>query len=507
MPAKLETGVLFPSDGSGKRSTLQTGKAVFAAAVRPVNKELADSILAEPNFRKTYERYVVKVAEAGATSPEAAIMIAEAGLAEVYKTFEFVRPGAAPTDLATAMASPSASAAFSSGTVKGALPPSQAFEVPLGGETLSGEALAKQLKAWSDYGCMEPGVEAALGPLARGKVDLSGRVFVVLGATSALGPLTSLLKWGATVIGVARPKAKGWAELIAAARATSGTFVFPVRGGGAVAGADDAALAASAGADLMTDTPEILAWLKVALAELRCADPVVGMYTYLDSDAHVRVSLACDAIMKELAVHGSAASLAYIATPSLAYDIPHEAREASAVAWGRAWLSYLGYTPNARPAVPFTTPPRYIHDGMMNLQGPNYALAKTLQMWRALLARSRDGVVVSANCAPAARTASMVAGDNKNAGAVAAGLDGMAYFAPMMAFDQETVSACMAGLLAHDVTSPSSPAHPHTSLAHPFELFSKQAFHGGSFRTAVRPGQLGTLMYLGGKILGPKSAL
>ena len=77
----------------------------------------------------------------------------------------------------------------------------------------------------------------------------------------------------------------------------------------------------------------------------------------------------------------------------------------------------------------------------------------------------------------------------------------------MLAFDQETVSACMAGLLVHDVTNAASPANPATSLVHPYELFSKQAFHGGSFRTAVRPGQLGTLMYLGGKLLGPKSAL
>jgi len=231
------------------------------------------------------------------------------------------------------------------------------------------------------------------------------------------------------------------------------------------------------------------------------------MYTYLDSDAHVKVSIASDLIMTALAPAGSRASLAYIQTPSLAYDIPAEAREASVAAYSRAWLSMLGYPPNARPAVPQTSPPRYIHDGMLNLQGPNYALAKTMQMWRALLARSRDQLAVSSNCAPAARTASMVAGDNKNSGAVAAGLDGMRLFKPMLAFEQETVAACMAALLVHDVTKPDSLSQPSSPLPHPLELFSKQAFHGGSFRTAIKPGQLGPLMFLGGKLLGPKSAL
>ena len=55
------------------------------------------------------------------------------------------------------------------------------------------------------------------------------------------------------------------------------------------------------------------------------------------------------------------------------------------------------------------------------LQGPNYALAKTMQMWRATLARARDSLLVSSNVAPAARTASMVAGNAR----YAAGYGGM----------------------------------------------------------------------------------
>ena len=92
--------------------------------------------------------------------------------------------------------------------------------------------------------------------------------------------------------------------------------------------ASDDELAAAAGADLMTDAPEILAWLQLTLRDLG-AKPTVGMYTYLDSDAHVRVTLACDAIMSRLVPHAAAGSLAYIGTPSLVYDVPEQANEAA----------------------------------------------------------------------------------------------------------------------------------------------------------------------------------
>ena len=502
-------GVQFPADANGKRSTITGGKSVWSAAVRAVQPALADAIKDETNWRNNYEKHVVKIMEAGAQSPEAAISIAERGLAEVYTIFHFVRDGK-KMSLPEAMATPSATAAFSSVAIKGTGAPTGVLSVPYEGKTLEGEVLLNQIKTWSATGAMEPGVETALAAVAQGghaKLDLSSHVYVVLGATSALGPLQCLLQWGATVIGVARQKPTSWAGLIAAARASAGTLILPVRSAGAPAGdASDAELAAAAGADLMVDTPEILAWLKGAVAHAG-KPPVIGMYTYLDSDAHVRVSIACDMIMRELAAPQSEATLAYIQTPSLVYDIPEAAVAASRAFYAASWLSLLGYEPNARPPVSGTNPPRYIHDGLINMQGPNYALAKMIQLWRAVLARSRDGLRVSANCAPAARTASMVAGDNKNAGTVAVGLNGMGYFKPLAVFDQETVAACMGALLAHDVNDDGSPACPRTALGHPYELFSLQAFHGGSFRVGVKPAQLGKLFFVAGKLRGPASAL
>lgn len=83
----------------------------------------------------------------------------------------------------------------------------------------------------------------------------------------------------------------------------------------------------------------------------------------------------------------------------------------------------------------------------------------------------------------------------------------MGYFKPLAVFDQETVSPCMAALLVHDVSNPAAKAHPKVRMAHPYELFSHEAFHGGTFRVGVKPAQLGKLFYISGKLLGPASAL
>jgi len=356
---------------------------------------------------------------------------------------------------------------------------------------------------------MEPDCAAALSSLAGGgsaALDLRGKVFVVMGATSALGPLHSLLRWGATVVAIARRKPDNWAKLIASSRASSGTLIFPLWQP-TEATASDEVLAAAAGADLMVDTPEIGAWLKQVLGNLK-VPPTVGMYTYLDSDAHVRVSLACDAIMKHVVPAAGAGALAFIQTPSIAMDIPAEANAAAEAAYNTSWLRVLGYASNARPSIitAATEAPRFVQDAFISVQGPNYALAKTLQTWRQLLARCRDAIPVSTNVAPAARTASMVAGDNKNASTIAVALEGMGYFAPMAVFDADTVSVCMAALLVHDVTGPTSPANPNVALAHPHDLLSSNAFHGGTFRVGVKPAQLASLQFVYGKLFGRAKA-
>jgi hypothetical protein len=49
----------------------------------------------------------------------------------------------------------------------------------------------------------------------------------------------------------------------------------------------------------------------------------------------------------------------------------------------------------------------YVVDGSVSAQGPNYALAKRLQHWRAVVSRS-NGHTVSSNVAPSTATRSVV---------------------------------------------------------------------------------------------------
>ena len=201
------SGVSFPADEHGKRSSLAGGKLIFSAAAGAIDSALAQAIASEKNWRQNYASHIVRLTELASQSPDAAIKIAEAGLGAAYATFEFIRDGTSFT-LSDAMARPSAQRALTTGEVNGVEAPTLKLELPYEGKRLTGQDLASQLNKWATYGCMEPDCASALSAMVDGgeAVDLRGKVFVVLGATSALGPLEQLLQWGGTVIGVARAR-------------------------------------------------------------------------------------------------------------------------------------------------------------------------------------------------------------------------------------------------------------------------------------------------------------
>jgi hypothetical protein len=118
-------------------------------------------------------------------------------------------------------------------------------------------------------------------------------------------------------------------------------------------------------------------------------------------------------------------------------------------------------------------------DSIVVEQGPNYALAKRLQQWRALLARDA-GHRSSINVAPSTTTASVI----KNP-ALAAGFAGADAFG-LEVFEPGTTNAIMAALWVHDLRSDESAANPTRHLDHPFELLMDNACHGGLWTAAYR---------------------
>ncbi len=126
-----------------------------------------------------------------------------------------------------------------------------------------------------------------------------------------------------------------------------------------------------------------------------------------------------------------------------------------------------------RAYVPGTDPG--IADSLVAQQGPNYALAKRLQRWRATTARAA-GTTVSMNVAPPTRTRSVV----KNR-ALAAAYAGAHRFGVEI-FEPATSNVLMAALLVHDLHTGGGPLHEH-----PWQDEAHEAAHGGLWRAAYQP--------------------
>ena len=113
-------------------------------------------------------------------------------------------------------------------------------------------------------------------------------------------------------------------------------------------------------------------------------------------------------------------------------------------------------------------------DALVVEQGPNYALAKRLQQWRALVARA-EGHRVAFNVAPSTTTASVVSNPLLAAGFRGAKAFGVEVFAP------STTNALMAAMWVHQLrTAP-------RDFAHPLKLLVHTANHGGLWRLPYLP--------------------
>jgi hypothetical protein len=322
MAKPLADGVQFPANDKGERSTSDAQKKIFAAVFRAVGDEAtAKKVLEERNWRYKYNQYVLEHVKGSLKDPNAALTAATAGLKELHETFEFVRDGKTYT-LKNAMEQ--ITGTFHTGFIKGSKPkPDQELVVPYKGRQLRGEALVSQLKKWAQAGTIEPSAAEAIAMVATNKkwVDLSDRYFVLLGAGSAMGPFLALMELGANIIAVDLDRAPIWKRLITKARESCGTITFPLKRPQSEIKSDEE-LYENAGSNLITQAPEINNWLKTVYPDKNLT---VGCYVYLDGEAHVKVALACDAIMKGMSESRKTA-LAFLCTPTDVHVIPDEAK-------------------------------------------------------------------------------------------------------------------------------------------------------------------------------------
>lgn len=481
-PAAEDQGLVIPRGPDGKRSSIAFGRAVFADALRAVDAEGAAAIAAERDWHARYPAHVHRLVAAGAASPTAAQAIARAGLDALHGRLRFAVDGREST-LDTALAARGHDWRVVRLAGRGDVRPAP-LEVPYRGGLLGGDAILRQLDAWLAAGMVEPSFAAMVRWVIEhpDALDLSDQRIALLGARAEMGPLPQLARWRAQVVAIDLPRPDIWRRIVADIDAGNATLYAPLRGG---SGEDADAIAAHAGADLLTDTPGIVDWLCESDLPL-----TIGAYAYLDGALHVRVSAAMDAIQAAVLGRRPGSTLAMLATPTDVYAVPAEVRAAAharfaargvgaklaaALSGGRLMQRNVAHEIVAEGGA------RYgIADSMVVQQGPNYALAKRLQQWRAIDARAA-GARVSIHVAPPATTLSVVKNRllaNAYRAAIRFGVE---------AFEPRTAAALMAACLVHDLRNPQAPAHPATALAHPLELLMHGAAHGGLWRIAHQP--------------------
>jgi hypothetical protein len=470
--AAEDSGVVFPAGPDGRRSTAALGRAVVADALRPVDPTGAAAAERETNWRAGYLTHFRRLVEAGLTSREAALAIADGGLASLHSRMRVAGPDGAEVGLDALAAAP-AGRALTTAEVTGTAEPERELSLPFHGRRLRGDALLRQLDTWVAAGVVEPSCAEAVHRVAAnpGWLSLPDTTVVVLGAGAEMGPLTALLRWGARVAGVDLPRAPLWERVLDTARRGAGTLLVPVTEAGP-------AEAARAGADLITEVPAVAEWVAGLPGR-----PVLGNYVYADGATNVRVSTAVDALTARLTKARTDLALAFLATPTDVFAVPGEAVEHSVRAYaarsrtakllGRPLRTLSAGRLLQRAHVPGTAPG--IADSLVAQQGPNYALAKRLQRWRATVARAA-GTTVSMNVAPPTRTRSVV----KNR-ALAAAYAGAHRFG-VEVFEPATSNVLMAALLVHDLHTGGGPA-----CEHPWQDEAAAAAHGGLWRSAYAP--------------------
>ncbi len=461
-------GVSFPAIADGTRPTSALGRDVVASALSSVDPVGSRACETETAWRSRYLWHFRRLVEAGLPTPSSWRSIAEAGLDAVRRRMVTVE-GDTDRPLSQ-LQEQSGSRLLVTREVRGEGDALTELVLPYRGQLLTGQSLLDRLATWERDGVLEPSAADAVREVAAnpGWLRLEGHTVAVLGAGAEMGPLGPLLRWGATVAAVDLPAAPIWSRVLEAAKAAAGRLLVPV-----------SPQLDEAGVDLLAEVPETADWLAGIEGRL-----VVGNYLYADGGTHVRVSVAADALASRVIASRPDTALAFLATPTDVFAVPREAVEHSANAYERRstaakslsrplrWVSrgrllHRNYPPGADPG---------IADCLVPQQGPNYALAKRLQRWRACVERA-EGRQVSFHVAPATRTRSVV----KNR-ALAAAFAGAHRFG-VEVFDPSTSNTLMAALLVHDLMATSGAV----VREHPWQDEANAAVHGGLWRAPYEP--------------------
>ena len=292
-------GIQWPitDEATQDRASTKTSLKIWSDSFMALDKKVAQDVLEQgKSWRFKYAKYILKHVELSLKSPENALQAAKAGLQSMHEHFQFIRDGKS-YKFSEALQRFNNNI-FEVGKIIGnnPKPANKQYEVPYRGRSLKGEELVEKLRQWSAYGTIEPDTQEAITAVVKNSkwIDLSDQYFVLLGAGAAMGPYPILMSLGANVIALDIDRPHVWKRLISIAENSCGTLYFPLKKKQSELSTNDQ-IAENAGCNLMNQTPEINAWLSNLFLD---KDLIVGTYVYLDGELHVRVALACDAIVQ-----------------------------------------------------------------------------------------------------------------------------------------------------------------------------------------------------------------
>ena len=471
-----------PADG--RRSTSAVGRAVVADALRAADPALAQGAEREANWRTGYLTHFRALVEAGLAAPATAAAVAAGGLDSLQPALRARGPGGAETGLDTLLTAPAG---------RGASPrpcPAAGGGARAGGalsrRRAAGRRAGPQLAAWVAAGTVEPSFADAVEEVAGHPewLRLAGRTVAVLGAGAEMGRLHAAADGGR---GCRRstcrrpPSGSG----CCGGAGSAGTLLVPVgeaagrmrpAATGDAAGAPGAAGPAGAGPIWSATSRSPTGWppprRAAGAGQLRLRGrgrARAGGRRGRRADApRSRPARRCS---RWPSWPRQPTSSPCPPTRSRRRTGPTAPAPAARLAGGSlrtlsgGRLLQRAYQPGADPG---------INDSLVAQQGPNYALAKRLQRWRATVAR-RDGATVSINIAPLTRTRSVV--KNRVLAAAYAG----AHRFGVEVFEPATSRVLMAALLVHDL-------HPAAARRTPIRGRTRRlrAAPGGLWRIGVR---------------------
>lgn len=537
-PPPPPKGTLFPLDGKGGRTTTITGQKIFQAALEGAGDADGAAKVMKGNFRFGYHKHIMRLVRKGCENPDASLNAAKAGLKYMYDHFEFADPSTHTVRKFKEEIDANKNK-FATGVVKGqAQEQKLTYRIPYDGgwhpsrpkpptHELTTDKLKEQVQSWVSNGIIERDAGAAISWTADhfengGKV--SDVYMVMIGAGSAMGPFPKLLELGANVVaidipgawgkGTKRPTSGLWKRLIEAAqKSPGGSIIFPLAPSTSQkdleSSADPLALYEAAGCNLMEQPAEVANWLVEWQATLPASAKVcIGNYTYLDGENHVKLALCADHCIKKLREARPSTAVAFLCTPTDIHVITEEAHNAAKTNYASGFglekcINILSrgacLASNVTEPVKAGDKKLYLVDGVTVAQGPNYALAKRMQHWRAQVAFS-EGAIVSSTVAPSTATISVIS--NKTFGWAYGGLPTFNY----EVFKQDTTNAVMASLLIHDILNDKGPKNPKNKdkfgITNTLQLFSTQGCHGGLWRSGYNINTLGevcALIYFAGE--------